>query len=169
MYESTTKCQTILGQWAGVLTYRCTASTQNSLATGGVAECLHGCNGRLLYGGALRGCWLPSWSGWHIDWFDTCFCSGDYQRATRLMACMPLLRMYMKKDTVQKRWFWELDSNSSFNQSGWRMITSLDARRQSYLHQLEVNDQVMRVDRSQRLVQWVIRATRLSIRVGGEW
>ena len=60
--------------------------------------------------------------------------------------------MYTKKDTMQKRWFWELDSNSSFNQSGRRMIRSSDARRQSYLHQLELKNQVMREDRSRRLV-----------------
>ena len=72
-----------------------------------------------------------------------CQCDADNRCTTWLEAYPLLLKTYTTKGNVRKRWLGGLASNLSFNQSGLRVIRSLDARRQCYLLQLQLTDRAM--------------------------
>ena len=68
----------------------------------------------------------------------------DAQLSWRLIHCFyKHIRQYTTKGMCEKRWLGGRASNLLFNQSGLRVIRSLDARRQCCLLQLQLTDQVM--------------------------
>merc|ERR1712176_667789 len=73
---------------------------------------------------------------------DTCCGRSSLRRMTWLAAYTLLSQTYTTKGTVRRRWLGGLASILSFNQSGLKVIRSLDARRQCYLLRLQLTDRV---------------------------